>query len=241
MHPDRASDSSDGLAWAVDWRFGHPYAVAMAGSDRRTILRLGGGAVLVAAAAFGLWSRIGDSGSSGAGARPEIAETREDGRIARTPGAGAAGASAEASGSPLSDPPAAGARTRDEAWLEDGVEASLSDEQARPTRAFMRHAFESAVAESFPDRRLSSDEIELVTDSLMTLRDAKQTLRELPPDEEHAEQRRLLVEQIGEASSVFRHVMDISPSEFTAGAGPGVDRHDVDEVIPEAEFLDRAR
>ncbi len=114
----------------------------------------------------------------------------------------------------------------------------VDDGAAGPSRAFMRSAFESAVAEHFPDRRLSSDEVERVTDSLMDLREAKEALRTLPIDAEHAEQRRRLVERIGEASDAFRDVMDITPSEFTTGAGPGIDRHDADEAVPEPEFLD---
>lgn len=213
----------------------------MADLDRRTALRFGGVAALVAAAAFGLWTLAEDSGRSDAGARPELAESTDGDRIATAAPLEAGDASTDASGERRGDPPAAPGPALDDAFMEDGVETSLFDEEARPSRAFMRHAFESAVAESFPDRRLSSDEVERVTDSLMTLRDAKRALRELPPDEEHAEQRRLLIEQIGEASSVFRDVMEISPSEFTAGAEPGVDRHDADEAIPEPEFLDPDR
>ena len=209
--------------------------------DRRTVFRIGGLTTLIAVAAFGLWSLTGDSGRSETGAQPERADSTDGDRLAATPALGARGASAEATGRGRGDPHAAPMREPDDAFMEDGGDASLFDEEARPSRAFMRHAFESAVAESFPDRRLSSDEVERVTDSLMTLRDAKQALRELPFDEEHAEQRRLLIERIGEASSVFRDVMDISPSEFTTGAGPGIDRHDADEVIPEPEFLDPDR
>jgi len=213
----------------------------MSGLDRRTALRLGGVAALIAAVAFGVSILIGDSERPNAGARPELSESTEgEGRAAALP-LEAGGASAEASGPRRVDPPAAPAPGLDAAAEEDGIGSDLFDEGARPSRAFMRHAFESAVAESFPDRRLSSDEVERVTDSLMTLRDAKQALRELPLDEEHAEQRRLLIERIGEASSVFRDVMDITPSEFTAGAAPGVDRHDADEVIPEPEFLEPDR
>ncbi len=213
----------------------------MARFDRRTVLRLGGLAVPVAAVVFGLWVLTGDSGRprSDAGPRPEIADPTADDRLATAPPLEAGRASAEAIGERRGDPPAEPGLN--DALTEDETDASLFDEEARPSRAFMRHAFVSAVAESFPDRRLSSDEVERVTDSLMTLRDAKQALRELPFDEDHAEQRRLLIERIGEASSVFRDVMDIGPSEFTAGAGPGVDRHDADEVIPEPEFLDPDR
>lgn len=211
----------------------------MAPLDRSKALWIAGLVALVAA--FGLWSFSGDPGRSDAGARPETSHSTNGDRIAGTRALEAGRASAEATGEGQSDPAASPGATLDEPSAADGIEASLFDEEARPSRAFMRHAFESAVAESFSDRRLSSDEIERVTDSLMTLRDAKQALRELPPDEEHAEQRRLLVERIGEASSVFRDVMDISPSEFTAGAEPGVDRHDADEVIPEPEFLDPDR
>lgn len=120
---------------------------------------------------------------------------------------------------------------------ETGADA-VGDRAAGPSKAFMRHAFESALGEHFPDRRLSSDEIERVTDSLMELREARQALQALPIDAEYAEQRRRLVERIGEASSGFRDVMDITPSEFTTGAGPGIDRHEANEVVPEPEWLD---
>jgi hypothetical protein len=211
----------------------------MAPQDRRKAFWIAGLAALIAA--FGLWSLSGDPGRSGAGARPETSESTDGDRVGDTPALESVGASAEATGPRRVDPSASPGSTLDEPSAADGIEASLFDEQARPSRAFMRHAFESAVAESFPDRRLSSDEVERVTDSLMTLRDAKQALRDLPPDEEHAEQRRLLVERIGEASSVFRDVMDISPSEFTTGAEPGLDHHDADEAVPEPEFLDPDR
>lgn len=115
------------------------------------------------------------------------------------------------------------------------------DESEEPSRELIRAAVESAMAEHFVDYRLSSDEVERVTDSLVSLREAQVALRELPMGEETAEERRLLVEQIGEATSQFRSVLEMDPAEFTASSQPsvGVDRFDPDEPVGAPEFIER--
>lgn len=119
------------------------------------------------------------------------------------------------------------------------------DESEAPDRARVQDALEFTLAEHFVDHRLSSDEIERATDSLVSLRAAQEALRTLPFGPETADERRALVEQIGEATSVFEDVLDMDPAEFTAEAaasglgGGGIDAFDPQENVPPAEFIER--
>lgn len=117
------------------------------------------------------------------------------------------------------------------------------DEDEVPTRERVRGAIETAVAAHFPSHRLSSDEVERATDALVTLRETQEALRALPMGPETAEQRRIFVERIGEATSEFNAVLDVDPAEFTSAADPGggLDRFDPNEALPEAEFIERSR
>jgi hypothetical protein len=117
------------------------------------------------------------------------------------------------------------------------------DENQAPTRELVRAAIEATIAERFTDYRLSSDELERATDALVELREAQEALRALPMGPETAEERRILVERIGEATSSFNEVLDMDPSDFTAESVPGVgvDRFDPNETPPDAEYIEDLR
>ena len=121
------------------------------------------------------------------------------------------------------------------------------DESETPNRERVKRAFVAAIEESFPDYRLSSDEVDRATDALVTLRTTQEALRALPFDPEHSEERRVLVETIGNATSEFGAVLGMDPADFTARAartGGGVDFDDgpidADGSI-ESEFLEPRR
>ena len=124
------------------------------------------------------------------------------------------------------------------------------DESETPSRDRVKRAFVATIANSFPDYRLSSDEVDRATDALVTLRSTQEALRALPFDPAHSEERRVLVETIGNATSEFSAVLGMDPAEFTAQAareGGGVDfDHESSELDQsgdslESEFLEPRR
>ncbi len=109
-----------------------------------------------------------------------------------------------------------------------------------PRREQVRAAVEATLKERFEGYRLSSDEVDRVTDALILLRGSQVRLRALPVGPETAEERRGLVVAIGEATSTFNEVLDMDPAEFTAETEPeeGIDRFDPAEPVPEPEFIE---
>lgn len=128
----------------------------------------------------------------------------------------------------------------------DPVDASFVEEWGEPSPELVRRAFEQALAESFDDYRLSSDEIERASSALYRLREARLALAELPMGPETAERRRTLVETIQEATEAFSDVMEMDPAAFTARADAdagtgGIDRGADPDYVPDADYLERRR
>jgi hypothetical protein len=101
-------------------------------------------------------------------------------------------------------------------------------------REAVRALLEQDLAEHFPDRKLSSDELEAATDALMRLRAARLELRALPLTPENAERIRALKEEMGQAALDFEYVVDVDPITFTEKASGGFDE-DEDEADEEEE------
>lgn len=119
----------------------------------------------------------------------------------------------------------------------------FESEFGAPSPALIRRAFESALAESFPDRRLSSDEVEKASSALHRLRETRIEMRALPMEPEHAEERRRLIDEMNEATRDFEDVMDMDPAEFTETAqeshgGVGIDREVESDYVPDDDFLE---
>ena len=108
----------------------------------------------------------------------------------------------------------------------DGAEA-----QAPPSRRdAVRALLEQSLAEHFPDRKLSSDEIDLATDALMRLRAARLELKALPRTAENAERIRELTAELGQASADFEYLVDVDPITFTERASGELDADDEEET-----------
>ena len=108
----------------------------------------------------------------------------------------------------------------------DGAEA-----QAPPSRRdAVRALLEQSLAEHFPDRKLSSDEIDLATDALMRLRAARLELKALPRTAENAERIRELTAELGQASADFEYLLDVDPITFTERASGEFDPDDEEET-----------
>jgi hypothetical protein len=88
----------------------------------------------------------------------------------------------------------------------------------------IRAALEASLAESLPDRKLSSDQLDAATDALLRLSEAQRSLRILPRTRQNAERLAELREAIGQASADFEYVIDLDPARFLQAVSPGVDR-----------------
>lgn len=124
-----------------------------------------------------------------------------------------------------------------------------SDEDARfvaefggPTPELIRARLEQALETSFPDRKLSSDELERAASALVRLRETRMALDALAFDPSTSNERRRLVEELGRAAADFSDVLEMDPAEFTArvaGSGNGsfgsggIDR---EEGLPAVDF-----
>ena len=96
-------------------------------------------------------------------------------------------------------------------------------------RDAVRALLEQSLAEHFPDRKLSSDEMDLATDALMRLRAARLELNALPRTAENAARIRELTTELGQASADFEYVVDVDPITFTERASGGFDADDEEE------------
>jgi hypothetical protein len=134
------------------------------------------------------------------------------------PAAAAPRAEAPPEPAPLGEPRAAPADPRREAAPAD------------PRREAVRARLARDLAAHFPDRKLSSDEIDAAADALMRLRAARLELNELPRTAENAERIRSLTREIGEAYEDFEYVVELDPAEFTERVDPGVDADDEEEA-----------
>lgn len=169
-------------------------------------------------------------------------EDREGARIdgaIRPPSSERPADPAEQRDDPAERTDAPAARGRPDARDED---ARFVAEFGGPTPALVRAQLERALATSFPDRRLSSDEIERAASALFQLRETRMALDALPFDPSTSSERRRLVEQLGRAAAEFSDVLEMDPAEFTArvsGSGNGsfgsggIDR---DEGLPAVDF-----
>jgi len=101
-------------------------------------------------------------------------------------------------------------------------------------REAVRTLLEQDLAEHFPDRKLSSDELDAATDALMRLRAARLELRALPLTPENAERIRALKDEMGQASLDFEYVVDVDPITFTEKASGGFDEDEADEEDEDA-------
>lgn len=119
------------------------------------------------------------------------------------------------------------------------VPEALFDADAPVPRELIQGALRGAIEEYFPRRKLSSDQLERLTDAVTSLRDSRAELRGLPFTSEAAERRRELVEAIGAATSDFEYILEMSPAEFTAAVQPGVGLSNdaPDEPPSKPEFL----
>jgi hypothetical protein len=115
------------------------------------------------------------------------------------------------------------------------------DARGTPSRELVRTTLEMAIADHFPSHKLSEADVEVLTDAVLRLREARLALKELPETEDAAPQRRELLEEIEDAGRTFAEVMDMGLESFTAGAGGGVDRFDPREPVPAGEFLTEPR
>jgi hypothetical protein len=103
-------------------------------------------------------------------------------------------------------------------------EPEAAEAPAPPSRRdAVRSLLEKSLAEHFPDRKLSSDELDAATDALMRLRAARLELNALPRTPENAERLRELTAAMGEASADFEYVVEIDPITFTERASGGFD------------------
>jgi hypothetical protein len=96
-------------------------------------------------------------------------------------------------------------------------------------RDAVRALLEQSLAEHFPDRKLSSDELDAAADALMRLRAARLELRALPRTPENAERLRELGEEMGRASEDFEYLVDVDPITFTEKASGELEDEDEDE------------
>jgi hypothetical protein len=110
-------------------------------------------------------------------------------------------------------------------------EPDSTEAPAPPSRRdAVRALLEQSIAEHFPDRKLSSDEIDLATDALMRLRAARLELKALPRTAENAERIRELTAELGQASADFEYLVDVDPITFTERASGGFDADDEEET-----------
>ena len=96
-------------------------------------------------------------------------------------------------------------------------------------RDAVRTLLEADLAEHFPDRKLSSDELDAAADALMRLRAARLELKALPRTRENAERIRELTAELGQASADFEYLVDLDPIAFTEQASGGFDADDDDD------------
>jgi len=97
-------------------------------------------------------------------------------------------------------------------------------------RDAVRALLEKSLAEHFPDRKLSSDELDAAADALMRLRAARLELRALPRTAENAERLRELEEEMGRAFEDFEYLVDVDPVTFTEKASGELEDEDEDEA-----------
>jgi hypothetical protein len=96
-------------------------------------------------------------------------------------------------------------------------------------REAVRALLEKSLAEHFPDRKLSSDELDAAADALLRLRAARLELRALPRTSENAERLRELSEEMGRAFEDFEYLVDVDPVTFTEKASGELEDEDEDE------------
>ncbi len=96
-------------------------------------------------------------------------------------------------------------------------------------RDAVRALLEKSLAEHFPDRKLSSDELDAAADALMRLRAARLELRALPRTADNAERLRELNEEMGRAFEDFEYLVDVDPVTFTEKASGELEDEDEDE------------
>jgi hypothetical protein len=96
-------------------------------------------------------------------------------------------------------------------------------------RDAVRALLETSLAEHFPDRKLSSDELDAAADALLRLRAARLGLRDLPRTPENAERLRELNEEMGRAFEDFEYLVDVDPVTFTEKASGELEEEDEDE------------
>lgn len=106
----------------------------------------------------------------------------------------------------------------------------LAPAPAPPSRReAVRALLEKSLAEHFPDRKLSSDELDAAADALLRLRAARLELRALPRTAENAERLRELNEEMGRAFEDFEYLVDVDPATFTEKASGELDEEDEGE------------
>jgi hypothetical protein len=137
---------------------------------------------------------------------------------------------AERAPEPEPPPAPAAAAPRAEAPPEPAPLGEPRAAPADPRREAVRARLARDLAAHFPDRKLSSDEIDAAADALMRLRAARLELNELPRTAENAERIRSLTREIGEAYEDFEYVVELDPAEFTERVDPGVDADDEEEA-----------
>jgi len=191
--------------------------------------------------------RVPDSNvNPGRDDRPERGETVPAPGAALRPPAAGSGETPNA-GSPASPPrptPTTDAPPRAPGRAPEDIR--FEAEFGAPTPELIRSSFEGAVAVVFPDRRLSSDEVEKASTALHRLREARGALRLLPMEAEHATERRRLIEEMNDATRDFEDVMDMDPAAFTEAAqdseeaegGVGIDRDVEPDYVPVDDFLE---
>ena len=114
------------------------------------------------------------------------------------------------------------------------------------TPSLVRDAFVETLASTFPDYRLSSDEIDRAAGALFRLRETRLALNALPMSRETSDERRELLRTLEEAVTDFSNVMDMDPSEFSesadrASGNSGIDSADDPGYVPDNDFLESRR
>jgi hypothetical protein len=116
------------------------------------------------------------------------------------------------------------------------------DDAGEPTRELVLASLRAAIETHLPGHKLTDVEYEQLADAILEMRAARQRLRGVPLDAEHAEERRRLREELAGAAADFEYVLEMSPAEFTARVQPGLGIDSDDDAPPEAaddepEFL----
>jgi hypothetical protein len=93
----------------------------------------------------------------------------------------------------------------------------------------VRALLERDLADHFPERKLSSDQLDAATDALMRLRAARLELNALPRTAENAARLRELKEELARASADFQYEVGVDPITFTDEVSGGFDEDEEEE------------